>query len=72
MSSWGRGKSGKIIYSQICTWMSSIYLIKNDLRNPLAVQWLELSTFSAMALVQSLVGKLRFHRLLSTREKINK
>ena len=52
--------------------MSSIYLKKEDLRNPLAVQWLELSTFTAMALVQSLVGKLRFHRLLRTREKINK
>ena len=68
MSSWGRDMSGKIIYSQICTWMSSIYLKKADLRNPLAVQWLELSTFTAVALVQPLVGKLRFHRLLNARE----
>ena len=52
--------------------MSSIYLKKDDLRNALAAQWLELSTSTAMALVQSLVGKLRFHRLLSTRENINK
>ena len=38
-------------------------------RNSLAVQWLELPIFTAMAWVQSLMGELRSHKLLREAEK---
>ena len=46
--------------------------LKRGRREALAVQWLGHSVFTATALVQSLVGELRSHKLCGTAKKISK
>ena len=46
--------------------------IFKNVGNPLVVQWLGLSAFTAMARVQSLVRELRSCKLLGVAKKINK
>ena len=51
------------------SWLSSGKKVDSNLRNSQVTQWLEFWTFTAVALTQSLVGELRFHKLCSMAKK---
>ena len=46
-----------------------VVIRKFTVRSSLVVQWLGLCAFTAVAWVQSLIGELRSHKLLSTAKK---
>ena len=60
----GLGRGGKVVLT--------MQTKEKSLGNSLAVQWLGLSTFTAAAWVQSLVGEVRSRKLFSEAKKKKK
>ena len=61
-----------MLFFLFCVFKFSLNKKKFITGNSLVVQWLGLGTFTAGARVQSLVGKLRSHKLCSTAKKKKK